>query len=222
MLFAVVSSPASSSVPALAKISASVNPDSSSFQDFGMADHPKRHGPARKRKNSPTSLRRQTIPRADGTATGVYSAFACYAWFATSSKRPSGPRAARSQWSRLPHVHRLVGRRQLPSGAALPEHWFGGGGDVNRATAAEMDAPTMKALAQERDLWTEILRRCASYVIWRRLDPAGMSPPDPEEFDADIEPMAEWPEMVERDLSRHATSLPVARRDGRCVSSQVI
>ena len=98
-------------------------------------------------------------------------------------------------------------RNHILSGAALPEHWFGGGGDVNRATAAEMGAPTMKAFAQERDLWTEILRRCAGYVIWRRMDPSGVSAPGADEFDADLAPAVEWPEMVEQDMSRHAASL---------------
>ena len=117
-------------------------------------------------------------------------------WNAVSPKLEAYEAAAARLW-----------RNHILSGAALPEHWFGGGGDVNRATAAEMDAPTMKALAQERDLWTEILRRCAAYVVWRSLDPAGVSPPDPHDFDPELEPVVEWPEMVERDLSRHASSL---------------
>ncbi len=32
----------------------------------------------------------------------------------------------------------------------FPEHWFGGGGDVNRATAAEMDAPALKMLGRKK------------------------------------------------------------------------
>ncbi|MCE5265721.1 MAG: hypothetical protein LLG97_19605 [Deltaproteobacteria bacterium] len=31
-----------------------------------------------------------------------------------------------------------------------PEHWYGGGGDMNRATAAEMDLPALKMLAQKQ------------------------------------------------------------------------
>jgi hypothetical protein len=40
---------------------------------------------------------------------------------------------------------RLV-RNQILGAAGFPEHWYGGGGDVNRATAAEMSAPTIKGL----------------------------------------------------------------------------
>jgi hypothetical protein len=31
-----------------------------------------------------------------------------------------------------------------------PEHWYGGGGDVNRATASEMDLPALKMLGQKQ------------------------------------------------------------------------
>ena len=40
---------------------------------------------------------------------------------------------------------RLV-RNQILGAAGFPEHWYGGGGDVNRATAAEMSTPTIKSL----------------------------------------------------------------------------
>lgn len=32
----------------------------------------------------------------------------------------------------------------------FPEHWFGGGGDVNRATASEMDLPALKIMSQKQ------------------------------------------------------------------------
>ena len=98
-------------------------------------------------------------------------------------------------------------RNHILGGQAIPEHWFGGGGDVNRATAAEMGSPAHKAMQLEQFFWTEVLRRCGQYVLWRFQDPRGESAPDPMAVDADLVPSVEWPEIVERDLSRHTTSL---------------
>ena len=98
-------------------------------------------------------------------------------------------------------------RNHILGGLGFPEHWFGGGGDVNRATAAEMGDPAHKMLAFEQSMWTEILRRMAEYVVWRYQDPAGRSPPVLAEPDSDLLPTVEWPEMIERDMSRHATAL---------------
>ena len=98
-------------------------------------------------------------------------------------------------------------RNHILGGMALAEHWFGGGGDVNRATAAEMGEPAWKSLRMRQRLWTEILRRAAGHVIQSRLDPSGRSVFDPENPDPDLTPSVEWPEMVVRDASRHATAL---------------
>ena len=79
---------------------------------------------------------------------------------------------------------------------------------MNRATAAEMGDPVHKALQHRQGQWAEILRRMARYVIWRRLDPAGRAPPDPAQPpDPDLEPSIEWPELVERDVTRHSAAL---------------
>ncbi len=96
-------------------------------------------------------------------------------------------------------------RNHLLGGSGLPEHWFGGGGDVNRATAAEMGDPAFKTLKMRQRLWTEILRRAADYAIARRLDPSGASWPDPA--DPALAVSVEWPEMVVADASRHAAAL---------------
>ena len=45
----------------------------------------------------------------------------------------------------LDAVSRLF-RNHLLIGSGMPEHWFGGGGDANRATAAEMGDPAFKTL----------------------------------------------------------------------------
>ena len=98
-------------------------------------------------------------------------------------------------------------RNHLLGGLAFPEHWYGGGGDVNRAAASEMGEPAFKALAMEQNLWSEILCRLASFVVWRWQDPTGASAPDPADPDPDLTPRAEWPELVDRDLTKHSMAL---------------
>ena len=104
----------------------------------------------------------------------------------------------------LDAVSRLF-RNHLLIGSGMPEHWFGGGGDVNRATAAEMGDPAFKTLKVRQRLWSEILRRAAEVALARRLDPSGQSWPDPA--DPDLAVSVEWPEMVVADASRHAAAL---------------
>ena len=111
---------------------------------------------------------------------------------------PGCERARRVETSRLFRNHLL-------GGLAIPEHWFGGGGDVNRATAAEMGDPAFKTLKVRQRLWSEILRRAAEVALARRLDPTGSTWPDPA--DPALAVSVEWPEMVVADASRHAEAL---------------
>ena len=53
------------------------------------------------------------------------------------AKSPSLQAADTSESARLLRNHVL-------GGSTTPEHWFGGGGDVNRAAASEMGEPTFK------------------------------------------------------------------------------
>ena len=86
-------------------------------------------------------------------------------------------------------------RNHALSGLGWPEHWFGGGGDVNRATAAEMGDPAFKTLLARRREWTAILEEVGALVVRRRLDPAGrgVAPLPPP-----LAPRVEWPELVAR------------------------
>lgn len=99
---------------------------------------------------------------------------------------------------------RLV-RNHLLSGFALPEHWLGGGGDVNRATAAEMGAPAHRTLEMYQRGWGEILRRAAEIVVSRRLDPSGASWIDPA--DPTYAVTVDWPPLVVEDSAAHAQAL---------------
>ena len=98
-------------------------------------------------------------------------------------------------------------RNHLLGGLAIPEHWFGGGGDVNRAVGAEMGEPTFKMIGMEQNFWSEILCRIASFVVWRASDPAGVRPPDPSLPDPNRKPRADWPELVDRDVTKHSSAL---------------
>jgi len=98
-------------------------------------------------------------------------------------------------------------RNHTLGGQGIPEHWFGGGGDVNRATAGEMSEPILKLLTMEQNEVKYILEEVGTYVVRRRLDPAGTSDFDPADLDGDLRPVAEMPEMSARDVSGYAGAL---------------
>ena len=50
-------------------------------------------------------------------------------------------------------------------GGGFPGHWFGDGGDVNRATAGEMFFPTLKHLVRRQWKLMEMFRRLMSYQL---------------------------------------------------------
>jgi hypothetical protein len=86
----------------------------------------------------------------------------------------------------------------------LPEHWYGGGGDVNRASAAEMGQPAYKMLTMRQQDLKRMLEEVARYVIRRRLDVSGLPAMAAE---PEFQPVAEFPELVSEDVSRYATAL---------------
>ena len=93
-------------------------------------------------------------------------------------------------------------RNHLLGGATVPEHWFGGGGDVNRATAGEMGEPTFKVLSQRQRLWKAALEQIGTYVVRARRGVLGSVAED-----ADFGVLAVFPELSARDTTRWATAL---------------
>ncbi len=98
-------------------------------------------------------------------------------------------------------------RNNILSAATLPEHWFGGGGDVNRATAGEMGEPTFKVISMRQRQLGHILSEVGTYVIRQKLrilygsDIEGVA--DPSIYKIKVE----WPELTARDTSKYATAL---------------
>lgn len=56
-------------------------------------------------------------------------------------------------------------RNHIMGRFGYPEHWYGGGGDVNRATAAEMDMPAVKMLTQKQNFVKYALEEILGYQV---------------------------------------------------------
>ncbi len=91
-------------------------------------------------------------------------------------------------------------------GATLPEHWYGGGGDVNRSTAGEMGEPTFKTFKFKQTEWKHILESVCLYAVLSRADAVGMKISDLK----DVKPSAVFPELTHRDTSVYAAALQQA------------
>lgn len=95
-------------------------------------------------------------------------------------------------------------RTHVLGGRTIPEHWYGAGGDVNRAVGAEMGQPAVKVLTMRQTTLKHILEEVGTFVVWRRLDPTGRQPFDPEALDDDIRPAANFPDLTARDTAANA------------------
>lgn len=97
-------------------------------------------------------------------------------------------------------------RNQVLGGATIPEHWYGGGGDVNRSTGESMSEPTEKVLLMRQSVLGYMLTDIGRYVVrsaWDALD----RELKPEEADLLGTLTAAWPEMTNKDITKYAASL---------------
>ena len=92
-------------------------------------------------------------------------------------------------------------RNHVLGGATMPEHWFGGGGDVNRAAAAEMGDPAFKMFTVRQTQLKIMLETIGRYVLSRQPDAK------PDWADAAWQVRAVFPEMVSRDLTKFAAAM---------------
>ncbi len=113
-------------------------------------------------------------------------------------------------------------RNHIMGRFGYPEHWYGGGGDVNRATAAEMDLPAMKMLSNKQNYVKYILESFLTYQVyqarqagylrksggeWSVVTPA-MQPKDISKYGATIQQVAtalqqaEMQQWVDKETAR--------------------
>lgn len=98
-------------------------------------------------------------------------------------------------------------RNHVLGGMTIPEHWYGGAGDVNRSTGDSMGDPTYKVLSMRQRTLKYMLEQVGLFVVWRFLDPAGTSDFEPLDLDETMRPEAIFPELTSKDTTAYAAAL---------------
>lgn len=112
-------------------------------------------------------------------------------------KAPSLQAADTSQSARLLRNHVL-------GGSTMPEHWFGGGGDVNRASASEMGEPTFKTYSMRQGFLKIMLEEIGRYVL---LCHARARRETPDWAAEEWQVTAVFPELLNRDITKFASAM---------------
>lgn len=100
-------------------------------------------------------------------------------------------------------------RNHILGGGTMPEMWFGGGGDVNRSTAAEMGEPTFKIYSMRQNVFRYMLESMGKYQL-RMEFKRGQKEGEPDFTDPKWTVKAVFPEMISRDVSKFTTALSQA------------
>ena len=98
------------------------------------------------------------------------------------------------------HEARLL-RNQILGGAGLPEHWFAEGGEVTRATAAEMGEPTIKRLTSRQRYFKHMIEFIFRFVLDQARQAGVLTERNRLEFSITV------PEISVRDMTRASASL---------------
>lgn len=96
-------------------------------------------------------------------------------------------------------------RNHVLGGGTIPEHWYGGGGDVNRATAGEMGEPTFKVFSMRQRFVKHMLESVGRYVLRQMV--LATQQPEPDFGDEAFRVQAVFPEMTARDTTKYAAAL---------------
>ena len=98
---------------------------------------------------------------------------------------------------------RLI-RNHALGGHTMPEHWFGGGGDVNRAAASEMGEPTFKMYSMRQGFLKLFLEEVGRFVLWQAARVSGDKPDWAEDK---WQVTAVFPELLNRDITKFAAAM---------------
>lgn len=90
--------------------------------------------------------------------------------------------------------HGRMIRNHILGAAGYPEHWFGGGGDVNRSTSESMSIPTFKRYLQRQRLVKYIVERLCHHQLELAREASTLRSDD-------LEFTVNMPQMVTQDLT---------------------
>ena len=96
-------------------------------------------------------------------------------------------------------------RNHILGGSTLPEHWYGGGGDVNRAVGAEMGDPTYKMFTMRQTFLKYMLTKIITYQIRQRV--LASNGPEPDMHDEKYQFSVQFSDMVTKDVTKYASAL---------------
>ncbi len=91
-----------------------------------------------------------------------------------------------------------VFRNHILGNKNMPEQWYGGGGNVNRSTAAESNEPILAFIRSRQNRVKAMLKQIITYAIRSALDARYLTVPEEEAFKFDIQ----IPESTNKDLGK--------------------
>lgn len=94
-------------------------------------------------------------------------------------------------------------RNHILGNKSMPEHWYGGGGDVNRNTASESNEPFFALIDDRQNLVKFIIETIFTYAIQSALDAGYLMVPEEEAFDFAVNK----PETTNKDLTKISTAV---------------
>lgn len=95
-------------------------------------------------------------------------------------------------------------RNHILAAASIPEHFAGGGGDVNRSTGDSMSDPFFKVATMRQSYLKHMLCEMGMFVLWQRARAVGQTP---DWGDHAWQVTANFPEMVSKDVTKLAAAM---------------
>ena len=95
-------------------------------------------------------------------------------------------------------------RNHVLGGSTMPEHWFGGGADANRAIGESMAEPTLKMYTSRQQKLKMFLEEIGRYVLFQAARATGETP---DRADNRWHVTASFPELASKDVTKFASAL---------------